>query len=266
MLDDNTISVTRTTVTTYSAVARIYGRRKIYVVGVAVFALASALCGLAASVTQLIWSRALQGIGAAMLVPGSLAIIGASFTERDRGRAIGTWSGFTAITTAAGPVLGGWLIEHASWRWAFFFNLPLSAVVILLTLWRVPESRNPQARGKPDWLGTIFASAALGGIVFALIAVAPLTTTVMNSVPEGRAGIGSGVNNAVSRLASVLAIALLGIVMVGTFDSHLDENLSRIPWPRCPSEPHGATHQAGGDRNPRRHRREDKPGNQRIHR
>src|SRR5262245_10113161 len=97
----------------------LYGRRRLYAVGVVVFAIASTWCGLASDVTQLILARAVQGIGAALLVPGSLAIISASFGERDRGRAIGTWSGFTAITTAVGPVLGGWLIEHASWRWIF---------------------------------------------------------------------------------------------------------------------------------------------------
>src|SRR6186713_2412460 len=112
----------------------IYGRRRIYVMGVVVFTIASAGCGLAASVNQLIFARAVQGIGAALLVPGSLAIISASFAERDRGRAIGTWSGFTAMTTAVGPVLGGWLIEHVSWRWVFFINLPLAVIVVVLTL------------------------------------------------------------------------------------------------------------------------------------
>src|SRR4029450_2681976 len=134
------------------------GRKRIYVTGVVVFAVASAACGLAFNVEQLIFARAVQGIGAALLVPGSLAIISASFGEQDRGRAIGTWSGFTAITTAVGPVLGGWLIEHASWRWAFFINLPLAAIVIILTLWHVPESRNPQGSRRPDWSGSVLAT------------------------------------------------------------------------------------------------------------
>src|SRR6266446_9280455 len=103
----------------------IFGRRLTFVVGVAIFAGASLGCGFASSIHQLIIWRSIQGVGAALLVPGSLAIISASFDEKSRGRAIGTWSGFTAITTAIGPVLGGWLVQHASWRWAFFINLPL---------------------------------------------------------------------------------------------------------------------------------------------
>src|SRR5690242_1178030 len=111
-----------------------YGRRKIFLIGVALFATASAACGLAASVQQLIVARAVQGLGAALLVPGSLAIISNSFSETERGRAIGTWSGFSAITTGAGPLLGGWLIEHVSWRAVFFINVPLAFVVILTSL------------------------------------------------------------------------------------------------------------------------------------
>src|SRR5713101_7955530 len=109
-----------------------------------------------------------QGIGAAFLVPGSLSIIGACFDEKTRGQAIGTWSGFTAITTAAGPVLGGWLIEHASWRWAVFINIPLAAAVIAISLRRIPESRNATAR-HVDWLGALVATAGLGSLVYGLI-------------------------------------------------------------------------------------------------
>ena len=119
----------------------LFGRRRMFLVGVTVFAVASAGCGLAPNIHQLVLTRALQGLGAALLVPGSLSIISSSFGEKERGRAIGTWSGFTAITTALGPVLGGWLIEHASWRWAFFINVPLAAVVIGLSLWRVPAPK-----------------------------------------------------------------------------------------------------------------------------
>src|ERR1700749_1921821 len=109
----------------------IFGRRRIYVLGVAIFAAASAWCGLARSIDALIWARSVQGLGAALLVPGSLALITASFPESTRGQAIGTWSGFSAITAAIGPVIGGWLIEHSTLRWVFFLNLPLAAPVIL---------------------------------------------------------------------------------------------------------------------------------------
>jgi MFS family permease len=119
----------------------VYGRRRVYSSGVSIFAASSVWCGLAPNISQLIFARAIQGIGAALLVPGSLAIISASFTREQRGRAIGTWSGFTSITAAVGPVFGGFLIEHGSWRWVFFINLPLAIIVLLLTFWRVPESR-----------------------------------------------------------------------------------------------------------------------------
>ncbi len=145
-----------------------FGRRKVFLSGVAVFALASAACGLAQSIHQLIAARALQGLGAALLTPGSLAIISASFPEQERGRAIGTWSGFSAITTAFGPVLGGWLIQHANWRWIFFINLPLAAAVILISIVHVPESRGPFAK-RLDILGALLAMIGLGGLVFGLI-------------------------------------------------------------------------------------------------
>ncbi len=148
------------------------GRRRIFLVGVIVFAVASVACGLAPNIRQLVLARALQGLGAAFLVPGSLSIISASFSEKDRGQAIGTWSGFTAITTAMGPVLGGWLIEHASWRWAFFINVPLAAVVIGLSIWRVPESR--ASRGNIDWTGALIATVGLIGITFGFIESASL--------------------------------------------------------------------------------------------
>jgi len=144
------------------------GRRFVFLIGVAIFAVASAACGLAPNIQFLIIARAFQGIGAALLVPGSLAIISACFDEASRGRAIGTWSGFTAITMALGPVLGGWLIEHASWRWAFFINLPLAAVVIAVSLLHVPESKNPQS-GRLDWLGALLATASLGTLITGLL-------------------------------------------------------------------------------------------------
>jgi MFS family permease len=120
----------------------LYGRRKVFLCGVLLFAIGSSWCGLAPSITSLIVARGVQGIGAALLVPGSLAIISASYTENERGRAIGTWSGFTAITAAIGPVLGGWLVENASWRWVFFINLPIAVIVIpAFTLAGPGESR-----------------------------------------------------------------------------------------------------------------------------
>jgi MFS family permease len=138
----------------------LFGRRLIFVAGVTMFALASVVCGVASSIDQLIAARSIQGVGAALLVPGSLAIISTSFNENDRGRAIGTWSGFTAITTAVGPVLGGWLIEHASWRWVFFINLPFAAAVVAIAIWRIPESRSVKA-GHIDWPGTLLATIGL---------------------------------------------------------------------------------------------------------
>ncbi len=361
------------------------GRRLVFASGVAIFAAASAGCGAASSVQQLIIARSIQGLGAALLVPGSLAIISNAFDEKSRGQAIGTWSGFTAITTAIGPVLGGWLVEHASWRWVFFINLPLAAAVIAISYWRVPESRSSDA-GAIDWFGGLLATIGLGGLVvgfmesvnvgwrnplvwgglvvglgcllafvavearasapmlplalfdsrsfsganlltlflygavgifffvfplnliqvqgysatatgaavlpfillmfvlsrwsgglvarygartplvigpvitamgFALfsfpsvggsywkaffpavlvlgfgmaVTVAPLTTVVMNSVAQGRVGAASGVNNAVARVAGVLAIAILGIVMVKVFGSRLNQDLAHLSLP-----------------------------------
>ncbi|TMB00222.1 MAG: DHA2 family efflux MFS transporter permease subunit, partial [Deltaproteobacteria bacterium] len=145
------------------------GRRRIYASGIVLFAAASTACGLARGVRQLVIARAVQGVGAALLVPGSLAILSASFPEEERGRAIGTWSGAGAITAAFGPVLGGWLIEHLSWRWAFFLNLPVAVAVLGLLFWRVPESRDLDATGPLDWLGAALVTAGLGGIVYGLV-------------------------------------------------------------------------------------------------
>ena len=146
-----------------------FGRRRLFSIGTAVFAGASAWCGLAPDVGHLIAARAVQGIGGALLVPGSLAILSSAFPQSARGRAIGTWSAFTSITAAAGPVLGGWLIDHLSWRWAFFLNVPLAAAVLAITAWKVPESRDDEAPRRIDWPGALLATAGLGGIVFALI-------------------------------------------------------------------------------------------------
>jgi EmrB/QacA subfamily drug resistance transporter len=150
------------------ALGDLFGRRRVFLIGVGIFAIASAACGLAPSILELIVARSVQGIGAALLVPGSLAIISASFDEKSRGKAIGTWSGFTAITTALGPVLGGWLIEHGSWRWAFFLNLPLAVAVVAISAWRVSESRGSKVQ-HVDWSGALTATAGLGGLVTGLL-------------------------------------------------------------------------------------------------
>ena len=367
-----------------------YGRRRIFLIGVALFAAASAACGFAADIHQLIAARALQGLGAALLVPGSLAIISNSFSENERGRAIGTWSGFSAITAGIGPVMGGWLIEHISWRAVFFINLPIALLVILISLRHVAKNSDKE-NTRVDWLGALLAAAGLGALVYGLIessrlgfadrsvivvlfaagvllitlllieekvsqpmlplelfrariftganlltfllyaalggtlfflplnliqvqhysataagaallpfiliisflsrwsgglivsygaklpliigpliaalgfaffilptvggsywtnffppitvlglgmaiSVAPLTTAVMNSVPQHRAGIASGVNNAVSRTAGLLAIAVLGIVMLHVFTDRLDQRVAEMKLPASVSQ------------------------------
>jgi EmrB/QacA subfamily drug resistance transporter len=367
------------------ALGDLFGRRRIFLIGVLIFAAASTACGLASSIRGLIIARCVQGIGAALLVPGSLAIISACFDEDSRGKAIGTWSGFTAITTALGPLLGGWLIQYASWRWAFLLNIPLALAVVGISHRHVPESRGPDVQ-QVDWLGALLATAGLAGVVagflesvrlrwvnplvlanllggFLLVAiflivetrapspmvplelfrsrsflganlltlflyatigiffflfpmdlielqgysataagsamlpmillmfllsrwsgglvkryggrvplvvgplivaagfvlfaaahppvsywksyfpaslvfgfgmavtVAPLTTVVMNAVDQRHAGTASGINNAVARVAGVLAIAVLGIVMMKSFDAHLERSLTNLSLP-----------------------------------
>jgi EmrB/QacA subfamily drug resistance transporter len=150
-----------------------YGRRKIFTAGVVVFAAASACCGFAPNIALLIWARGLQGMGGALLVPGSLALISANFSEQERGRAIGTWSGFTSITAALGPVLGGWFTEHGSWRWVFFINVPIGIFVVLITLWKVPESSAGDQGHSFDWTGGMLTALGFGGVVYALIESRP---------------------------------------------------------------------------------------------
>ncbi|WP_068922925.1 MFS transporter [Planobispora rosea] len=151
-----------------------YGRRKVFLVGVVWFALASALCGLALNVEMLIAARALQGVGGALLTPGSLAIIQASFDREDRPRAIGAWSGLGGTAAAVGPLLGGWLVATAGWRWVFLLNLPLAALVVAVTVRHVPESRDTEATGRFDVLGAALAALALAGITYGLIDLSAL--------------------------------------------------------------------------------------------
>jgi EmrB/QacA subfamily drug resistance transporter len=146
-----------------------YGRRKVFSIGVAWFAVASAICGVAPDSTVLIGARLLQGIGGALLAPASLAILEASFRFEDRARAIGSWSGLGGLATAAGPLIGGYLIAVGSWRWVFFINLPVAAAVLAFTARHVPESRDPTASGHVDGVGAALAVLLLAGLTFSLI-------------------------------------------------------------------------------------------------
>src|SRR5579872_7154695 len=139
-----------------------FGRRRMFVTGVAVFGLASVLCGMAHSSNQLIAARAL-------LTPGSLSILTVSFGSQERGRAIGLWSSFTAATAAAGPALGGWIVQHASWRWIFFINVPLALVVLITAMRWIPESRDSEKVHHVDWIGSALATVGLAGLVYGLM-------------------------------------------------------------------------------------------------
>jgi EmrB/QacA subfamily drug resistance transporter len=171
------------------------GRRRVFLIGVAWFALASALCGVAPGIGVLIAARVLQGAGGALLVPGSLAIIQASFDPDDRPRAIGSWSGLGGLAAAIGPLLGGWLVVAAGWRWVFLLNLPVAVVVIAVSLRHVPESRDEQAARHFDVLGACLAALALAGITYSLIG------------SPGRAGAA----------ASLIAAAMLGFAAAVAF-------------------------------------------------
>ncbi|GAA2112837.1 MFS transporter [Actinomadura alba] len=191
-----------------------YGRRRVFVIGVIWFALASALCGAAQTVPQLVAARALQGLGGALLTPGSLAIIQATFSPRDRTRAIGAWSGLGGVAGAVGPFLGGWLVSTAGWRWVFLLNLPLAAVIVLVAARHVPETRDDDAHGRFDVLGAALAALALAGITYAL-----------TEAPEGGAVVASTV-------AAVLGVAAgAGFVLVERARS-----AGRGPQPMLPLE------------------------------
>jgi EmrB/QacA subfamily drug resistance transporter len=166
------------------------GRRKMFLLGVVGFAVASAGCGSSSSIKSLLVWRSVQGIAAAFRVPGSLAIISSCFDEQSRGKAIGTWAGFTTITTALGPVLGGWLVEHASWHWIFFLNIPLAAFVLIISLWHVPESRSSEP-GSVDWLGASIATFGLAGLVYGFLEVSILGWTHPRVIGTLLFGVGS---------------------------------------------------------------------------
>ncbi|MBJ7355794.1 MFS transporter [Nocardioides sp.] len=173
-----------------------FGRRRVFVVGVVWFAAASALCGLAPTPEVLIAARVLQGIGGALLTPGSLAMIQGAFASEDRAPAIGAWSGLGGISAAIGPFVGGGLVDYASWRWIFLINLPLAAITVLIAVRYVPETRDPHASSHFDWWGAVLASLALGGTTYALIewggpsavvaAVVAVVTAIGFVLVEGR--------------------------------------------------------------------------------
>jgi EmrB/QacA subfamily drug resistance transporter len=166
-----------------------YGRKRVFLLGTGLFAIASAGCGLAPEATSLIVLRAAQGVGAALLVPGSLALISGAYGEEMRGKAIGTWSAFSAMTAAVGPVAGGWVVEHASWRWLFFFNAPVAVGVVALAWRRVGEMRDDSAPKHLDWTGATLATVGLGIVTFALVdsARAPGTTRMLLLLALGAA-------------------------------------------------------------------------------
>jgi EmrB/QacA subfamily drug resistance transporter len=147
------------------------GRRRVFIAGVVLFGAASLACGLAHEVTLLIAARAVQGVGAALLIPCSLAIIGAAFPEAERGRAIGTWAGFSAIAAAVGPLLGGWIVDHLTWQTIFLINPVLGLGALWIAWRRLPESVDPHASSGIDWRGALLAFAGLGGMAFGLIAL-----------------------------------------------------------------------------------------------
>ena len=184
------------------------GRRRVFIAGVALFGLASLGCGLSRDIAQLIAARAVQGVGAALLIPCSLALIGAAFPEGERGRAIGTWAGFSAIAAAIGPLLGGWIVDHLPWQAIFFIN-PLLCLAALWIAWRhLPESVDPDAPAGIDWPGALLAFAGLAGVAFGLIAL-----------PD------SGLSD-----ATTLATLMGGVVLLAIFVWHE----ARAPAPMMP--------------------------------
>jgi len=168
-----------------------YGRRRLFMIGVGWFAAASALCALAPSPGLLIGARLLQGIGAALLTPESLALIQAGFRAEDRGRVIGRWAGLGAIAAAVGPLLGGWIVGNVSWRWIFWINVPVALAVLLITVRHVPESRDPERVPGFDTAGAALVVLGLGGVTFALIEAGAVSSGyVAGAAALGTAALG----------------------------------------------------------------------------
>ncbi|WP_420078246.1 DHA2 family efflux MFS transporter permease subunit [Streptomyces sp. JL4002] len=162
-----------------------FGRRRIFVVGVVWFAVGSLLCGLAPDAGVLVAARALQGIGGALLTPGSLALIQGSIRAEDRGRAVGLWSGLGGVGAAVGPFLGGWLVDGPGWRWVFLLNVPVAALCVPVALRHVPESRDPQAHGRFDVAGAVLGAGSLGLVTYALIEASSGTAPVIAAAVGG---------------------------------------------------------------------------------
>ena len=171
-----------------------FGRRKMFLYGVVLFACASLGCGIARHIGELLFARCLQGIGGALLVPNSLALLSAEFEGPARAKAIGTWSGFSAVMTALGPVLGGWLVQHGSWRWAFFLNLPIAAVTVWVTLAKVPDRESDAKQSPLDTTGALLVTASLACLTYSLL--------------EWPAG------HAASRICGVIGLILLAIFIL----------------------------------------------------
>jgi EmrB/QacA subfamily drug resistance transporter len=173
-----------------------FGRRRVFIMGTGWFALASALCALAPSLEILVAARALEGVGAALLTPGSLAMIQASFVEQDRGKAVGAWSGFGGVATALGPFIGGYLVEGPGWRWVFLINVPVALLVVGMARRHVPESSDPDAPRHLDVLGAALGAIGLGGLTYALIGAANgWSTDKALSLVVGLAALGAFVVN-----------------------------------------------------------------------
>lgn len=189
-----------------------YGRRRVFTVGAAWFAGASLLCGISPSIGALVAFRLLQGAGGALLTPGSLALIQATFHPDDRARAVGAWSGLTGVAAAVGPLLGGWLVSAVGWRWVFFINLPLAVLVVAVATRRVPESAAPGASGRFDVVGAVLAALGLGGVTYALVS---LENRSLGVAVTGAAGLAA--------LAAFLLVerrVASPMVPLGLFSSH----------------------------------------------